>query len=115
MQGSSIAEYALIYPGLGFGAMLSKSRHMTDSMIIAGALRLASLLPALSDPDDALLPDFADAPKVNFEVGVAVAEQAILEGSAGVEGSKDQVREDASKKVWLPVYGEFTYDKQGEM
>ncbi|KAG6852145.1 hypothetical protein C0991_002628 [Blastosporella zonata] len=106
---------ALIYPGLGFGAMLSKSRHMTDSMIIAGALRLASLSPALSDPDDALLPDFADAPKVNFEVGVAVAEQAILEGSAGVEWSKDQVREDASKKVWLPVYGEFTYDEQGEM
>ncbi|KAG6919081.1 hypothetical protein DXG01_009334 [Tephrocybe rancida] len=104
---------ALIYPGLGFGAILAKSRHMTDAMIIAGAQRLASLSPALSDPDDALLPDFADAPKVNFEVGVAVAEQAILEGNAGVNWTKDQVREEASKKLWAPIYGEYAYDEQG--
>lgn len=28
---------ALIYPGLGFGAIISKSKIMTDTMIIAGA------------------------------------------------------------------------------
>ncbi|KAG6856114.1 hypothetical protein H0H87_007328 [Tephrocybe sp. NHM501043] len=105
---------ALIYPGLGFGAVLAKSRHMTDSMIIAGARRLASLSPALLDPDNALLPDFSDAPKVNFEVGIAVAEQAILEGTAGVGWSKDQVREEARKKLWTPVYGEYVYDEEGE-
>ena len=71
----SIAECnnALVYPGLGFGAMLAKSKRVTDTMIIAGAQRLAALSPALADPDDALLPDFGDAPDVNFEVGVAVA------------------------------------------
>ncbi|KAG6807541.1 hypothetical protein H0H93_001484 [Arthromyces matolae] len=105
---------ALIYPGLGFGAILAQSLHMTDSMIIAGARRLAALSPAISDPDNALLPDFADAPKVNFEVGVAVAEQAIIEGTARVNWSKDQVREEASKKIWLPVYGQYIYDEQGQ-
>ena len=49
-------------------------------MIIAGAQRLAALSPALKDPDEALLPDFGDAPKVNVEVAVAVVERAIALG-----------------------------------
>ncbi|SJL13483.1 related to NADP+-dependent malic enzyme [Armillaria ostoyae] len=105
---------ALIYPGLGFGAMLCQSRKMTDTMIIAGARRLASLSPALKDPDDALLPDFGDAPQVNFEVAVAVAEQGIEEGSAGVDWSKEEVRVKAKAKLWEPVYAEYVYDKDGE-
>ncbi|KAF9040271.1 hypothetical protein BDZ89DRAFT_1060700 [Hymenopellis radicata] len=84
---------ALIYPGLGFGAMLCQSRRMTDTMIIAGARRLASLSPALKDPDDALLPDFGDAPNVNFEVAVGWA--------------KEEVRERAKDKQWLPIYGDY--------
>ncbi|KAK0209127.1 hypothetical protein DFS33DRAFT_1307785 [Desarmillaria ectypa] len=105
---------ALIYPGLGFGAMLCQSRKMTDTMIIAGARRLASLSPALKDPDDALLPDFGDAPQVNFEVAVAVAEQGIEEGSAGVDWSKEEVRAKAKAKLWEPVYAEYVYDTHGE-
>lgn len=105
----------MIYPGLGFGAMLSKSRKMTDKMIIAGTRRLASLSPALQDPDDALLPDFVDAPSVNFEVAVAVAEQAIEEGVAGVDWKKEEVRDKAKEKQWEPVYGTYVYDKDGEL
>lgn len=84
-------------------------------MIIAGARRLASLSPALKDPDDALLPDFEEAPGVNFEVAVAVAEQAIEEGSAGVEWSKEEVRERVKEKQWKPAYGEYLYDANGEV
>ena len=93
---------ALIYPGLGLGAILSKSRTISDEMIIAGARRLASLSPALTDPDNALLPDFGDSPAVNFEVAIAVAEQAISEGSAGVDWKKEEVREKAKEKQWEP-------------
>ncbi|KAK1231082.1 NAD-dependent malic enzyme, mitochondrial [Marasmius sp. AFHP31] len=106
---------ALIYPGLGFGSILSQSRRMTDTMIIAGARRLAALSPALKDPDAALLPDFGDAPDVNFEVGVAVAEQAIEEGIAGVDWKKEEVRERAREKVWKPIYGEYEYDEGGQV
>ncbi|KAI0697675.1 hypothetical protein BC835DRAFT_1269997 [Cytidiella melzeri] len=105
---------ALIYPGLGFGAMLSKSRTLTDTMIIAGARRLASLSPALKNPEDALLPEFADAPDVNLEVAIAVAEQAIEEGNADVDWKKDEVREKAKEKQWKPVYGTYVYDPNGE-
>lgn len=84
-------------------------------MIIAGARRLASLSPALEDPDDALLPDFGEAPEVNFEVAVAVVEQAIEEGSAGVDWGKGEVRERVKEKQWKPIYGEYVYDKDGEV
>ncbi|KAF8215808.1 hypothetical protein K438DRAFT_1914729 [Mycena galopus ATCC 62051] len=107
---------ALIYPGLGFGAIVTKSRRMTDTMILpCGARRLASLSPALKDPDDALLPDFADAPDVNFEVAVAVAEQAVEEGSADVHWTKEEAREKVRQHVWRPLYGEFVFDKEHGM
>ncbi|KAH9982317.1 hypothetical protein BGW80DRAFT_1262709 [Lactifluus volemus] len=105
---------ALIYPGLGFGAVLAKVRSLSDTMILAGAQRLASLSPALKDPDDALLPDFADAPDVNFEIAVAVAKQAIAEGIATVDWDERQVRERAKEMQWLPVYSEYVYDENGE-
>lgn len=95
--------------------MLSKSRTMSDTMIIAGTKRLASLSPALKDSDNALLPDFVDAPSVNFEVAVAVAEQAIEEGVAGVDWKKEEVREKAKEKQWEPLYGKYEYDKDGEL
>ncbi|CAL1694896.1 unnamed protein product [Somion occarium] len=105
---------ALIYPGLGFGAMISRSRALTDSMIVAGTQRLAELSPALKDPDDALLPDFGDSPAVNLEVAIAVAEQAIEEGSAGVDWKKEEVRGKAKGKQWKPLYGQYEYDPNGE-
>jgi len=105
---------ALIYPGLGLGTVLSRSRSMTDTMILAGTHRLASLAPALKDPNGALLPDFGDAPEVNFEVAIAVIEQAIEEGSAGVEWAKQDVRGHVEEAIWLPEYGTYEYDPQGE-
>ncbi|CCM01578.1 uncharacterized protein FIBRA_03638 [Fibroporia radiculosa] len=106
---------ALIYPGLGFGAIVSKARSLTDAMIIAGARRLASLAPALKDPDDALLPDFGSSPDVNFEVAVAVVEQAIEDGVAGVDwGGKEEVRDKIREKQWKPVYEPYVYDVDGE-
>ena len=90
---------------------------MTDTMIIAGAQRLASLSPALKDPDDALLPDFGDSPAVNFEVAVAVAKQAIEEGNAAGEAARwkeEEVRSRVRERAWRPVYAEYVYDEAGE-
>lgn len=130
----SIAECnnALIYPGLGLGAIISQSRTMSDTMLLAGTQALASLAPALKDPDQALLPDFQgmypycvastnydswfiDAKRANYEVAVAVAEQAIAEGSAGVKWKKEEVRERVKAKQWEAFYGTFKYDPKGEI
>ncbi|KAF8167155.1 hypothetical protein B0H34DRAFT_779044 [Crassisporium funariophilum] len=125
---------ALIYPGLGFGAILSQSRCVSDTMLLEGAKRLASLSPAISNVNsskdsegyyeyngEALLPDFDLAPGVNFEVAVSVAAQAIIEGTANSgAGNKDvreriftEVKERAKERVWVPIYPEYVYDENG--
>ena len=105
---------ALIYPGIGLGTILSRTRTLTDAMIIAATRRLASLSPALKDPDGALLPDFGDAPAVNLEVAIAVVEQAVEEGSARVDWKKEEVRRRVTNAQWKPVYGQYVYDENGE-
>lgn len=83
-------------------------------MIVAGTKALAKLSPALKDPDATLLPDFQDAREANFEVAVAVAEQAIKEGLANVEWGVDEAREKVREKIWTPEYSDLVYDPEGE-
>ena len=118
---------ALIYPGLGFGAILAKSRIVSDTMLIAGAKRLAQLSPAINSDENpdyngaSLLPDFGEAPRVNLEVAISVAEQAIREGSSSDTFESDEekeeaiqkIREKALERVWVPVYSEYVYDEAG--
>lgn len=104
---------------------------MTDTMLIAGARRLAALSPALTAEEkgepyeyngEALLPDFGEAPEVNFEVAAAVAEQAVKEGAAQADwavglGESELltkvVRERARERIWLPRYADYVYDENG--
>ena len=90
--------------------MITQARKLSDSMIIAGARRLAALSPALKDPDSTLLPDFEHARHVNTEVAVAVAEQAIAEGSARVDWDREEVRDRIVEKQWIPEYPDYIYD-----
>jgi len=100
-------------------------------MLIEGAKRLASLSPAIQATanlknlehyeynGEALLPDFGIAPGVNFEVGIAVGEQSVKEGTSWLASDKgdgdalEQIRMGAKEKVWVPVYSEYVYDEQG--
>lgn len=83
-------------------------------MLIAGTRALAGLSPALKDPDLALLPDFEDSREANFTVAVAVAKQAIEEGSADVDWGRDEVEEKIKEMQWHPMYVEYVYDPDGE-
>lgn len=131
-RASRIAECnnALIYPGLGLGAILSRSRTMTDRMLIAGTRRLAELSPASKSVKGEsgeqgsvedkhgnvppLLPDFEEVPHVNFEVAIAVAVAAIEEGVSRVNWTKYEVREKAEGMRWIPQYPRYEYDPQGQ-
>ncbi|WVF72985.1 hypothetical protein IAT40_007803 [Kwoniella sp. CBS 6097] len=109
---------ALIYPGLGLGAILSRASKMTDSMIVAGSKRLSELAPSSekNDPDASLLPDFGDAPEVNFEIALAVIEAAVQDGVATekeLPKDKEERKKWAKEKSWTAVYSEYEYDAEG--
>ena len=102
-------------------------------MLVEGAKRLATLSPAVQAAahvknseqyeynGEALLPDFGVAPGVNFEVGIAVAEQAAREGTAcdsllsngDGAGAGQQIRMMAKENVWAPVYPQYVYNEHG--
>lgn len=58
----------------------------------------------------------ADARSVNFEIALAVLDQAVDEGVARVKDipvSKQDRREWAEEKRWIPEYAEYQYDPEG--
>ena len=92
-----------IFPGLALGILVSKANRVTDGMIMAAARTLASLSPARSDKNAALLPPIADSRKVGLIVGKAVALQAVAEGVADAEDAIS-LEQRLRDYVWEPVY-----------
>lgn len=117
MYSTDIADHvaqtnnALIYPALGLGAILARSRTISPSMLMAGVHALASLSPALENPEASLLPDLADVRAVSVHVAAAVVRQAVHDGNAQdettvavVKGEKGQSVEDFIRVSPLSAY-----------
>ena len=94
---------SFIFPGLALGILVSKARRVTDNMIMSAAKTLASLSPARTDKNEALLPPIGDSRKVGTIVGEAVALQAVADGVAAAPSS-ETMRERIEAYVWEPVY-----------
>src|SRR5215831_805009 len=79
------ANNALIFPGLGLGALLSRAQRITDHMIAAAAGAVAGLTDTtvLGAP---LLPPIDDLRTTSAQVALAVARAAADDGVAGQPG-----------------------------
>jgi malate dehydrogenase (oxaloacetate-decarboxylating) len=95
------ANNAMLYPGLGLGAVVSRSRLVSAGMLAAAANALSSLV-AVRLPGASLLPHIDDLRSVTVTVAVAVAEAAISEGLAGVKLA--EVVQQVEDAMWQPEY-----------
>jgi malate dehydrogenase (oxaloacetate-decarboxylating) len=96
------ANNALVFPGLGLGAVAARASKITDGMLSAAAHAVAGLVNA-GAPGVPLLPEVAQLRGTSLAVAVAVAEAAAADGVAGREIADDmqgRVRE----LMWQPVY-----------
>ena len=94
------ANNALIFPGLGLGALLSRARRMTDHMITAAAQAVAGLTDTTT-PGAPILPPSDDLRTTSARVALAVAQAAGDDGVAGLTGiTADAV----SAAMWQPRY-----------
>ncbi len=75
------ANNALLYPGLGLGAIVSRATHVTDGMLNAAAKAVAHLVE-MRGPGSPLLPEIIDIRATSASVAAAVVQQAIDEGVA---------------------------------
>ena len=92
---------AMLYPGLGLGAIVSRASRISDGMFAAAASAVSSLV-AVRQPGASLLPHIDDLRSVSLTVAVAVAEAAHAEGLARVKF--DDIVQQVQDAMWQPEY-----------
>jgi malate dehydrogenase (oxaloacetate-decarboxylating) len=92
---------AMLYPGLGLGAIVSQATRISDGMFAAAASAVSSLV-TVRQPGASLLPQIDDLRSVSATVAVAVAEMADAEGLAGVKFS--DIVQQVQDAMWQPEY-----------
>jgi malate dehydrogenase (oxaloacetate-decarboxylating) len=95
------AENAMLYPGLGLGAIVSGAGLISVGMLVAAVNALSSLV-AVRLPGASLLPYVDDLRSVTVTVAVAVAEAAVAEGLAGVKMA--DIVQQVQDAMWEPEY-----------
>ncbi|MFE6160600.1 NAD-dependent malic enzyme [Streptomyces sp. NPDC056486] len=95
------ANNALLYPGLGLGAIVSGARHVTDNMLLAAAQAVADQVD-VTRPGASLLPPVENLRASSATVAVAVARAAAADGVA--TKSHDNLIQAVQDAMWQPVY-----------
>jgi malate dehydrogenase (oxaloacetate-decarboxylating) len=96
------ANNALIFPGLGLGAIVARASRITDRMIFAAAEAVAGLVDATT-PGASLLPQINDVRETSVAVAVAVASAAAADGVARA-AVEDDLEAQVRRSMWEPAY-----------
>jgi malate dehydrogenase (oxaloacetate-decarboxylating) len=94
------ANNALIFPGLGLGALLSRARRITDRMITVAAQAVAAFADTAA-PGAPLLPPIDDLRATSARVALAVARAAAADG---VAGQPVVTADGVEAAMWQPEY-----------
>jgi malate dehydrogenase (oxaloacetate-decarboxylating) len=92
-----------IFPAMGLAVTAAQATRVTDEMMRVAAATLGEASPALTDPNQPLLPAWSDAPDVAIQIAQAVAVQAVTEGVAP-KRSSDELAERITQVHWHPDY-----------
>lgn len=93
------ANNALVYPGVGYGAIAAKAKVVNEKMLAAAAHALGDIVDA-SQPGAAVLPPVAKLTDFTQTVAATVAQSAIDQGIAGVDDAQKAVAD----MKWEPKY-----------
>lgn len=97
---------AFIFPGLGFGSVLSRAQRVTDNMILAAAYALAEY--TTDKHPERLYPPVAELQSVSIEVAARVMAAAVEDGVAGEFGiyelDEHALVQFVRDRFWHPEY-----------
>jgi malate dehydrogenase (oxaloacetate-decarboxylating) len=94
------ANNALVFPGLGLGAVVAKARRVTDGMLVAAAEAVAGQTD-VSVPGAAILPPITCLRETSVAVAIAVARAAVADG---VALPQDDIEARVRAAMWEPLY-----------
>ncbi|MDT5016340.1 MAG: hypothetical protein QOD39_2500 [Mycobacterium sp.] len=92
-----------IFPAMGLAVTAAQATRVTDDMMRVAAATLGDASPALVDPNQPLLPAWADVPDVAVRIAHAVGRQAAAEGVAP-KRSDDELTKRIAEVRWTPEY-----------
>jgi malate dehydrogenase (oxaloacetate-decarboxylating) len=92
-----------IFPAMGLAVTAAQATRVTDEMMRVAAATLGDASPALTDPNQPLLPAWADVPDVAIRIAHAVGAQAIADGVAP-KRSDEELTERIAQVRWKPEY-----------
>lgn len=95
------ANNALLYSGLGLGALVTRAKYITDGMLAAASMAVAEQISP-NKAGAALLPHVRTLRETSRAVAIAVANQAIKENIHQVELTN--VTEAIEREMWQPIY-----------
>ncbi|EAG3722657.1 NAD-dependent malic enzyme [Listeria monocytogenes] len=95
------ANNALLYPGLGLGALVTRAKYITDGMLAAASMAVAEQISP-NKAGAALLPHVLTLRETSRAVAIAAANQAIKENIHQVELTN--VTEAIEREMWQPIY-----------
>ncbi|KAM0345553.1 hypothetical protein ACHAPU_006482 [Fusarium lateritium] len=98
---------SVVFPGIGLGCVLSRSKHLTDRMLVAAVEGVSSMSPVLKDPTAPLLPDVGSVRDVSVRIARNVIQAAVKDGEAtqkDIPENEDELEEWIKAQMWDPVY-----------
>ena len=100
---SSQCNNMFIFPGVGLGALVSKTTRITTKMFLEASKALSALVSEEQLNSNLLLPDIEDIRNVSFHIALAVAIEARDSGLGRM--LSDEALSDLIKKAqWQPQY-----------
>ncbi|KAJ5302275.1 hypothetical protein N7508_007138 [Penicillium antarcticum] len=96
-----------VFPGIGLGAILSRTSHLSMKMIVAASKALAAAAPALQAPTKPLLPDVEEVRDLSVKIAKAVIQEAVREGLAqeyDIPGDARELDDWIRVQMWEPTY-----------
>lgn len=95
------------FPGIGLGVVLSRSRRLSEKMVVAASKALAAKAPVLEDYNKPLLPDVEDVRELSLDVAKAVIKTAVEEGlvqEEGIPSDESELEEWIRVQMWEATY-----------
>jgi len=102
---------AFVFPWLGFGAVLSRAREITDGMVLEAAYALSDCTPEFCFAEGRIYPPMRLLREISVTVASRVMAQALRDGVAAeyrLRGmSLELLEEFARERFWYPQYLPF--------
>jgi malate dehydrogenase (oxaloacetate-decarboxylating) len=105
------------FPGIGLGAILSRTKLMSPPLLVAATKALAAQAPALKDEKAGLLPDVINVSEISVKIAAAVikkAKEEKLTQQEGIPEDDDELEKWIRAQMWNAEYRQLKKVEHGQ-